>query len=533
MDQPTPPRVTPGGESAVVGAFRARVQRVPRVRRIRVQCRQRSARRRRILAAALPPPLSPVQVDAATRAAGRAPWRAERPGWTEAGWWDVAMLPEVRALLWLPKGPALLTALQQLPTLDGTGCPFPHEGPDILGTPRPGMVGAPCPCQVIVAAAWATAAAWVGDQADHAVITTLGATEQIEVLCPAAPRMGSITDPGIELLAPALRRSPASLRNHLARVRDRHGFPDSLRAAIGDGFLSTWQADLIAQDLQDLEPGVRDLIMDIVTAHLRARHHRGLVGWSFTRIRAYTRTVVARYGHELTRRRSTAHTGRRVTVEHRPAGWSQLVADLPTDVAARIHHHLTALARQSAGDDARSMDQIRADVFTDLLLDPHLSPHAAPDTGEVAVVIAASTLLGADDQAAHLPGCGPVPADVARELAADRKWRAWITNTAGIVIATSPTTYTPTTAVARLVRAREPYCRMPGCRRTRTDLDHVTPYPTGPTTPENLARACRRHHNLKTHGGWHLTNNPDTTYTWTDPHGITHTDHHDPPLPGP
>ncbi len=122
---------------------------------------------------------------------------------------------------------------------------------------------------------------------------------------------------------------------------------------------------------------------------------------------------------------------------------------------------------------------------------------------------------------------------MARELAADRKWRAWITNTAGIVIATSPTTYTPTTAVARLVRAREPYCRMPGCRHTRTDLDHVTPYPTGPTTPENLARACRRHHNLKTHGGWHLTNNPDTTYTWTDPHGITHTDHHDPPLPGP
>ena len=140
MDQPTPPLSIPGGESVVVGAFRARVRRVPRVRRIRVQCRQPSARQRRILAAALPPPLSPVQVDAATRAAGRAAWRAARPGWTEAGWWDVAMLPEVRALLWLPKGSALLTALQDLPTVDGTGCPFPHEGPDIPGAVHGGEV---------------------------------------------------------------------------------------------------------------------------------------------------------------------------------------------------------------------------------------------------------------------------------------------------------------------------------------------------------------------------------------------------------
>jgi hypothetical protein len=159
-----------------VRALHERVHRVPWV-----QCRQPSARQRLILAAALRPPLSPVQVDAAARVAGRDAWRADRPGWTEAGWWDVAMLPEVRALLSLPKGPALLTALQDVPALDGTGCSFPHEGPDIPGTPRPGTVGAPCPCQVIVAAAWATAAAWVADHADHAVIATLGASEQVEV----------------------------------------------------------------------------------------------------------------------------------------------------------------------------------------------------------------------------------------------------------------------------------------------------------------------------------------------------------------
>lgn len=114
-----------------------------------------------------------------------------------------------------------------------------------------------------------------------------------------------------------------------------------------------------------------------------------------------------------------------------------------------------------------------------------------------------------------------------------RKWRAWLTDASGIVVATSRTTYSPTAAVARVVRAREPFCRMPGCRRSRVDLDHATPFPTGPTEAANLASLRRRHHRLKTHRGWHLTNSSDggSDYTWVDPNGITHCDQHDPPLP--
>jgi hypothetical protein len=80
---------------------------------------------------------------------------------------------------------------------------------------------------------------------------------------------------------------------------------------------------------------------------------------------------------------------------------------------------------------------------------------------------------------------------------------------------------------------------MPGCRRQaiHCDLDHTIPHPRGSTTPANLGPLCRRHHNLKTHHGWHLANDPpdpDTGhtpgYTWTTPAGTTSHHRITPPL---
>ncbi len=92
-----------------------------------------------------------------------------------------------------------------------------------------------------------------------------------------------------------------------------------------------------------------------------------------------------------------------------------------------------------------------------------------------------TTLLGLDQDPGEIPGVGPIPADEARELAADGSWRAWITDAAtGQVIDTGRRSYTPSAALARLIRAREPYCRMVGCRRRaiNCDLDHTIPWPT-------------------------------------------------------
>ena len=137
---------------------------------------------------------------------------------------------------------------------------------------------------------------------------------------------------------------------------------------------------------------------------------------------------------------------------------------------------------------------------------------------EISVVVDLPTLLGLAHNPAVVPGMGAIDAATARALAAEGTWRLLITDPAtGAVVATSARTYTPTAAVARLVRAREPYCRAPGCRRQaiNSDLDHTTPWPDGDTTADNLGPLCRVHHNLKTHHGHHLTNLTTTTTTTT------------------
>ena len=75
--------------------------------------------------------------------------------------------------------------------------------------------------------------------------------------------------------------------------------------------------------------------------------------------------------------------------------------------------------------------------------------------------------------------------------------------------------------VAEQVRLRDGHCVFPHCRRRagRCDQDHVVPYPLGPTCPCNLAPLCRRHHRVKTHGGWAYATPEPGVYMWRSPHG--------------
>ena len=81
--------------------------------------------------------------------------------------------------------------------------------------------------------------------------------------------------------------------------------------------------------------------------------------------------------------------------------------------------------------------------------------------------------------------------------------------------------YRPGTQLTALVKARDGRCRFPGCSIAARfcDLDHVRPWPTGPTTDTNLLTLCRRHHRIKQAPGWRVHLAPDATTTWTDPTG--------------
>ena len=98
----------------------------------------------------------------------------------------------------------------------------------------------------------------------------------------------------------------------------------------------------------------------------------------------------------------------------------------------------------------------------------------------------------------------------------------------GALLGSAPTpraSYRPGRRLAALVRARDGRCRFPGCSVAARfcDLDHVRPWPTGPTTPANLTCLCRRHHRVKQRPGWSVRLHPDARAVWTDPTGRVRT----------
>ncbi|RDH73935.1 HNH endonuclease, partial [Mycolicibacterium moriokaense] len=89
--------------------------------------------------------------------------------------------------------------------------------------------------------------------------------------------------------------------------------------------------------------------------------------------------------------------------------------------------------------------------------------------------------------------------------------------------------YRPSAALAEFIRARDLFCRFPGCDVPAEfcDIDHAQPWPYGPTHPSNLNCKCRPHHLLKTFwtgiGGWADKQLPDGSVIWTAPSGQTFT----------
>ena len=134
------------------------------------------------------------------------------------------------------------------------------------------------------------------------------------------------------------------------------------------------------------------------------------------------------------------------------------------------------------------------------------------------------TLLGLRAGAAELIGAGALPAEVARELLADARFRRIITDPiTGELLDYGRRTYAVPEALRRHIAARDQTCRFPSCgiAAIRCEIDHAIPWSRGGATDRgNLGALCTRHHQLKTHGGWRITDSDlDGGCTWTSPQG--------------
>ena len=94
--------------------------------------------------------------------------------------------------------------------------------------------------------------------------------------------------------------------------------------------------------------------------------------------------------------------------------------NLPPHRVIAVTRRINKIARGlKHSDDARTADQIRADVFLDLLAGVELSDTGSRATVDIRVDMA--TLMGVDDKAAEIPGFGPVIADIARKVVQEQQ----------------------------------------------------------------------------------------------------------------
>ncbi len=224
-------------------------------------------------------------------------------------------------------------------------------------------------------------------------------------------------------------------------------------------------------------------------------------------------------------RYETAREGRRVEHQPTPEGTGHIVGlHLDPIRSSQAMSRIDQLARSlRVHGETRTMDQLRADVFLDLLC----GDDARTPTATSHITVDLGTLMGLADRAGELGGFGPVVADLARRAAAgSRRWEYSIRDgDTGDVIDVGTTRRRPTAALGRAVQARQSTCVFPGCRMPaiECDFDHIDEYAKGgPTSADNLAPACRHDHLIKHRYGWTYRRRPDGTIEWTSRLGLQH-----------
>jgi hypothetical protein len=146
--------------------------------------------------------------------------------------------------------------------------------------------------------------------------------------------------------------------------------------------------------------------------------------------------------------------------------------------------------------------------------------------GVVDIQVKLSTLMCLDEDPALIPGWGPLIADVARQVAADREanpaWKWTVTDEYGRVLHHGHTRRRPTATEKAFIKARDRTCRAPGCRRPAIgcDDDHRQEHANGGASHRGvLCVLCRHHHRLRHELGYDHYPMSGLGTIWTAPNG--------------
>ena len=343
---------------------------------------------------------------------------------------------------------------------------------------------------------------------------------------------GCVDDEEREDVATALRLSPTSAQSRIDVARVLVGHLPNTISALSTGEISVAHATVIARETATaIRNGLSEESIFRVeqTALAHAEFHTP------GQVASKVKTTIAKLApEEFEEIADRARDARRVSCYPEADGMATVIAILPAEDAQTVMKSIEAFILKRNSEDAPewsilSADVKRADALTYIAsqalssLADEVQPHRRPIT--ISVAIDLQTLMGLAENPGQLAGYGAIPASVARRLAADGNWQRFVSDpTTGNLLDFGREKYTPPQELIDYLLARDRVCRFPGCRRTgqSSDIDHAQSWETGgETNPANLGLLCRRHHRMKTHGGWSLESNPDGSCLWKSPTGKT------------
>ncbi len=252
------------------------------------------------------------------------------------------------------------------------------------------------------------------------------------------------------------------------------------------------------------------------------------------RTRTRARGAVIRIDAEgAEQRQRRMATGMDVRFREADDGLALMEAWLPAVDAARLQAALESRAARVHAECDATVGQRRAQALVEAVC--HRSTPASAVTAEIQVVIDLASLVGAADSPAAVscPGGARhlVTAETIRTLLRDpdlpATMRRLITDPqTGALVDRGRRRYQVTDSLRDYLLDRDATCRFPGCTRraSRCQIDHARPWDDGgPTDRANLGALCVRHHQLKTHAGWRITDSrADGSCTWQSPQGRTY-----------
>lgn len=329
-----------------------------------------------------------------------------------------------------------------------------------------------------------------------------------------------------EDVAAALRISPRTAANRMALAETvASRFPAMLRL-LGQGRATLMHARKLDELTINLDA---DTASRVEAAVLDAAQRETVGEFAKTAQRAVLRVdaASAEQRHELARK------DRRVSVQPMSDGMAELFWRLPAEEAVEVCHRVEAATARPHPGDPRTADQRRSDALFNLITAPRdndaslAEPRLHGLRPRIQVTVPLTVLSGDSDGPGELAGHGPIPAELARRIAADPSstWRRLVTDARGVLLDYGRTTYRPPADLTRTVIARDQTCCFPGCARpaTRCELDHCRDWADGGSTDaRNLHALCPRHHHLKHDTGWRYHDLPNGDIAWASPTGHTY-----------